>query len=195
MTITCTVGLSACTPAVNASNDDFTGGPIDWTYWSTQHFYESSQGVWSIQVSDENRVHFGNCLYAELILQGTAIVDQDRDGLDDGWEFAHFNSLAARPQEDADDDGETNIAEYLQGTGPLSAPAPFRASVTQWSTNYVRVGWPGNPHRNFEVRGATNVTAPFTVITNLPGTFDSGEWFVPSTNAWQRFFLIRSTLP
>ena len=176
-------------------NDDFTGGPVDWTYWSTQHFYESSQGVWSIQLSDENRVYFGDCLYAELILEGTAIIDQDRDGLDDNWERTHFGSLAARPNEDADDDGETNISEYLQGTDPLSAPAPLMASITQWNTNYVRLGWPGNPHRSFQVLGATNVTAPFTVLTNLPGTFETGEWFVPSTNAWQRFFQLRSTLP
>jgi hypothetical protein len=39
------------------------------------------------------------------------------------------------------------------------------------------------------------MTAPLTVRTNLPGTFDTGEWFVPTTNLWNQFFMIRSSLP
>lgn len=176
-------------------NEDFSGGPFDWTYWSTHHFYESSQGVWSIQISDEHRNTFGNCLYAELILEGVPITDSDRDGLDDAWELANFQNLAAGPSEDADDDGESNIAEFLQGTSPLTAPGPFLASVTQWSPDFLRIGWPANRNRNYQVLGATNVTSPFMVITNLPGSFDSGEWFTPTAPAWNQFFMIRSALP
>ncbi len=176
-------------------NDDFAGGPIDWTYWTTHSFYESSQGIWTIQVSDENRVTFGNVLYTELILRGTTILDQDRDGLDDDWELANFQNLAARAAEDADDDGESNISEYLQGTNPLTAPGPFLASVMQWSTNYLRIGWPANLNRKYEVLGTTNVAAPLTVLTNLPGSFDSGEWFTPVTTIPEQFFMIRSSLP
>lgn len=176
-------------------NDDQSGGPTDWTYWSTHHFYESSQGVWTIQISDENNSTFGNSLATELILRGVPIKDQDRDGLDDDWELAHFGNLAAKPHEDADDDGESNLAEFIQGTNPLSPPEPFPASLNQWSPDYVRLAWPANLNRAYQVFGGTNVTKPFTLLTNLPGTFDTGEWFVASTNFSQRFFLIRSALP
>jgi hypothetical protein len=50
-------------------------------------------------------------------------------------------------------------------------------------------------NREYQVLGGTDVTKPLTVLTNLPGTFDTGEWFTPTTNLWQRFFLIRSALP
>lgn len=176
-------------------NDDQSGGPTDWTYWSTHHFHESSQGVWTIQISDERNVTFGNSLHTELILRGVPIKDQDRDGLDDDWELAYFGNLAARPHEDADDDGESNMAEFIQGTNPLSTPEPFPASISQWSPDYVRVAWPANLNREYQVLGGTDVTKPFTVLTNLPGTFDTGEWFTPSTNFGQSFFLIRSALP
>lgn len=176
-------------------SDDFSGGPVDWTYWSTHHFYESSQGIWSIQVSDENRVTFGNTLYTELILRGVPITDTDRDGLDDSWELTHFEHLAARAAEDADDDGESNLAEYLQGTSPVAPPAPFVASVMPWSPDFMRISWPANLNRRYEVLGATNVASPLTVLTNLPGRFDYGEWFVPATEWPERFFMIRSSLP
>jgi hypothetical protein len=176
-------------------NDDQSGGPTDWTYWSTHHFYESSQGVWTIQISDERNVTFGNSLHTELILHGVPIKDQDRDGLDDDWELAHFGNLAARPHEDADDDGESNLAEFIQGTNPLSTPEPFPASISQWSPDYVRIAWPANVNRDYQVLGGTNLAKPLTVLTNLPGTFDTGEWFAPTTNFWQRYFLIRSALP
>jgi hypothetical protein len=176
-------------------NDDYTAGPADWTYWSTHHFHESSQGVWTIQVSDEHPGGFGNWLHSELILRGVPITDADRDGLDDDWERTHFGSLAPKPHEDADDDGESNLAEYLQGTDPLSAPAPLLVSAGSWSTNYVRLGWPGMPHRNYQVLGSTNVFGPWSPLTNLPGAFDTGEWFVPGTNQFRQFFQIRSVRP
>lgn len=193
VTVTSPAGTRSVLQLVNS---DFSSGPADWTYWSTQFFYESSQGVWTIHVSDElNQSYFGSCLYAELILQGVLIKDQDHDGLDDDWEIAHFQNLAARPDEDADDDGESNMAEYIEGTDPLTPLVPFHADITQWSPDYVRVSWPANLNRNYQVLGSTNVTAPFTVLTNLPGAFDTGEWFAPSTNFWKQFFIIRSALP
>ncbi|MBI1177533.1 S8 family serine peptidase [bacterium] len=177
-------------------SNDYSPGPEDWTYWSTHFFYESSQGVWTIQISDENGPStFGSCLYTELILQGVPIKDQDRDGLDDDWEIAHFQNLAARPYEDADDDGESNMAEYIQGTDPLTPLAPFHADIAQWSPDHVRISWPANLNRTYQVLGSTNATEKFNVMTNLPGTFDTGEWFTPTTNFWNQFFMIRSALP
>ena len=35
-------------------NSNAAPGPVDWTHWSTQHFfYESSAGTWQVEVSDE----------------------------------------------------------------------------------------------------------------------------------------------
>lgn len=50
-------------------------------------------------------------------------VDRDGDGLADGYEFTHaesknLNALGAEPA-DADNDGESDLAEYLADTDPL----------------------------------------------------------------------------
>lgn len=173
-------------------SEDFNGGPIDWTYMTTHHFYESSQGVWTIQVSDENNPPFGRTLYSELILHGVEIVDADRDGLDDNWELTHFQNLAAKSYEDANGDGESNMREYIQGTDPLETVGTFELSISQWKPGWMRVGWPGNPNSRYDVFTTTNATKLMTVTTNLAGRFDSMDWITPSTNSPTEFYQIRS---
>ena len=57
-----------------------------------------------------------------------APVDKDRDGMADEWEAAHGLS-ATDPgdhRNDADDDGYTNLEEYLNGTDPNAATASLQ---------------------------------------------------------------------
>jgi len=173
-------------------SEDFGPGPYDWTYMSTHHFYESSQGVWKIQVSDENTIAFGNAIYSELIIHGVEITDSDHDGLDDGWEMAHFQNLASKPNEDANGDGESNMREYIQGTDPLEGNLPFELTISEWKPGMMRVGWPSAPNHNYDVLANTNVVQLMSVTTNLPGLFDSMDWVTSSTNVGARFLQIRS---
>ncbi|WP_167320865.1 right-handed parallel beta-helix repeat-containing protein [Desulfosudis oleivorans] len=45
-------------------------------------------------------------------------IDTDEDGLSDPWEMTWFGSLESLPADDPDNDGRTNLEEYLQGTNP-----------------------------------------------------------------------------
>lgn len=48
----------------------------------------------------------------------TSTVDTDSDGLPDDWEIDNFGNLDSGPTEDADNDGLTNMQEYLLETDP-----------------------------------------------------------------------------
>lgn len=173
-------------------NKDETGNLLDWTYSTTHHFYESSQGVWSILVSDEKDFPFGNVQYTELIIRGVPVTDQDRDGLDDDWELQHFNTLASQPHEDADFDGESNMREFVTGTDPLSGVEMLQLDASPWSPELLRLDWSRRPGRTYDILGATNVPGVFNVLTNLPTGPGGGEWFVPLTPPNERFFQLRS---
>jgi hypothetical protein len=47
--------------------------------------------------------------------------DEDHDGLPDGWEYAHFGDLSHDGNDDADQDGLSNLEEFYNGTDPRQA--------------------------------------------------------------------------
>ena len=174
------------------SSDD-APGPADWTYVSTHHFYESSAGLWRLEVSDEEMANTGSVQFAALTIFGVAISDTDHDGLDDAWELAHFGSLASGPRDDPDGDGFQNAREQVMGTDPLAADAAFALDLSRLNGLFARLSWPCQTNRSYEISSGTNVAAPFAVMTNLPGNFSEMEWMVPLTNSSLRFFRVRAT--
>jgi subtilisin-like proprotein convertase family protein/subtilisin family serine protease len=170
-------------------NSDTNAGPVDWTYWSTHHFFESSTGNWTAYFSDEFAGNTGSVQSASLTILGTAIYDTDHDGLDDNWEMAHFGSLAYGAKDDPDHDGYSNIREQVMGTDPLT-PAPIAVDFSRWNSALARVSWNSLPGTNYSVLAGTNIGS-LPVAQSFSGTFPETEWFVPYTNAMQ-FFGVRS---
>jgi hypothetical protein len=54
----------------------------------------------------------------------TSVTDVDKDGMTDQWEFDHFGELYWFEDEDFDDDGQTNLEEFLGGTDPTDPTDP-----------------------------------------------------------------------
>jgi len=172
-----------------------SGSLSDWTYWSTHHFFERSQGTWTIQVSDEEAGVTGSVTSVSLILTGVPLVDADGDGLDDNWETARLGSLAFGPLDDPDGDGLNNAREHAIGSHPndLNSPILFALDASVWnpSLRLLRVSWPAAAGRAYELRMTTNPAGAFTTFTNLSGRFPDGEVFVPFGGGPQFFQLRR----
>lgn len=175
---------------LQAANLDDSAGPADWTYYSAQHYYESSAGTWMVSVSDEEPLDTGSVLEADLIIDGVAINDTDHDGLEDGWEMAHFGSLAFGPKDDPDGDGYNNAVEQIAGTDPNVIDPEFRVDLSRWNERLVRVSWPTSTNHTFQLYGAADAAASFNLITNVTGKFPETEWFTPCSNAVDQFFRV-----
>lgn len=171
-------------------NNDTNAGPVDWTYYTTHHFFESSVGTWRVEVSDEAPGKLGNVLYAALTIFGTDLVDSDADGLDDGWEMAKFGTLAYGPKDDPDADGFSNAQEQLMGTHPLVSNFPLQLDISRWNGQLARLSWLGSTNFIYEVKAGSD-PGNLTVLTNIPGRFPVQEWFLPYT-AGQNFFRVRA---
>jgi len=172
---------------------DDAAGPTDWTYYSTHHFYESSAGRWTIEITDEDEKGTGNVLEASLLISGVPIADTDGDGLDDSWEMRHFGSLARGPQEDPDGDGFSNAREQILGTDPSANQVPLQLDLSLWDENRARLSWPSSTDFTYQIRVGTNLTGSWKLLGEVPGQFPETEWFTPRTNLDRQFFTLEST--
>lgn len=61
---------------------------------------------------------------------GTACTDSDNDGMSDSWEIANFGNLSQTNNEDYNNDGYTNLEEFINGTMPVSAASSLVTNLT-----------------------------------------------------------------
>ncbi|MEO5802950.1 MAG: S8 family serine peptidase [Verrucomicrobiota bacterium] len=172
-------------------NGDTSAGPVDWTYYSTHHFYESSAGTWTVSFGDEFAGNFGNVQSVSLEIKGVSITDNDEDGLDDVWELTNFGWLASEPTDDLDKDGNNNAREQILRTNPNAIDVSFRLDLSQLDQTLARLSWPGSEAFNYEVQSGPNV-ALLTPMTNVAGKFPETEWFTPFPSSGAQFFRVRA---
>ena len=94
----------------------------------------------------------------------TSYPDVDFDGMNDAWELLHFGNLLAEPNEDADDDGSTNLQEYTFGFDPnnylSSLDSDSDGLPDGWEIHYFRLG------------GETGLANGGTIIARHDGNAD-----------------------
>lgn len=190
VTLRSPMGTRSVLQAINA---DSSNGPADWTYWTAQHFYESSAGEWRLEVSDERNTTVrvspsrtvaatGSVTFVQILLDGVTLTDADRDGLDDAWEDRELGGRGHGPKDDPDDDGFNNAREQALGTAPRSPNAVFRVELAALKSGYWRLSWPASENHRYTVLGGSRLGLPLGVVTEIAGTWPVAEYVVhPAT--------------
>lgn len=112
-----------------------------------------------------NRVALKN-----VLLQASAAVDSDKDGLLDDWEYGWFGSLEALPDIDDDGDGFDNRTEFAFASSPIDAAS--RPALIPYVRDEGGVRIPGVRFRRFSGSAARWI---LEVSTNL------GTWSADSS--------------
>lgn len=101
-------------------------------------------------------------------------LDQDHDGMDDAWEIANGLDPSRREDsiEDADEDGHTNLQEYLAGTDPQDPNSVMRIETIQKDANNMRIRFTSVSGKRYRVERATDIVDLnwAVVADDLPGT-------------------------
>ena len=93
-----------------------------------------------------------------------SLADTDADGLPDGWELSHFNSLTNGPTDDPDGDGMSNMKEYQTGTRATQSDSHLRiSSFTRGTNGETAVTFPAVAGLSYAVEFSTNLTTWLTV--------------------------------
>lgn len=112
----------------------------------------------SIPISIRDRGHL-----FPVNLSTVAYVDTDEDGLLDSWERRYFGGLSAKPSEDPDNDGASNLAEQRAGTNPVVGGDPLEfVEVAMLPDFRFQVTWSTKPNLRYRLLQSTEVWPPST---------------------------------
>ena len=105
----------------------------------------------------------------------------------------HFGSInptagtKTRPQDDYDDDGLTNLEEWLAGTEPASAASSLK--ITDLSDPVLEFS--ARPYEVYELRGTANFSEWSTVANPSNPTNSTGTFPGLDTGSDLQFFQVR----
>ncbi|HXI50321.1 MAG TPA: hypothetical protein VNH84_02420, partial [Candidatus Saccharimonadales bacterium] len=97
--------------------------------------------------------------------------DTDGDGMDDDWEMAYFGTLDRDGSGDFDQDGASDLAEFLAGTNPANDASILR--VLRLTTGLAQADphqrtvvllWSASPGRTYRVQVKSDANAPWTAV-------------------------------
>ncbi len=142
---------------------------LDWSTWASRAamdatgqniVFESVQS--SLAAGDLNRVP--DMFRAQL----GVMQDSDGDGIPDWWMMKYFGHATAsaadnsRPQDDADGDGFSNLAEYLTGSDPTDPQSCLRLEISSFISDppNLTMTWPAVPGKTYQLQFKTNLNDP-----------------------------------
>lgn len=125
-------------------------------------------------------------------------IDSDADGMPDAWEVLHqLNPETTDCDNDADDDGVSNLGEYLSDSNPRDAGSAMRVTATLLGGNRVRLSWKAVPGRRYELLYANGLEYVFQPLQGggFPRVATSTEEFfedtLPAGTSRPRFYRLR----
>jgi hypothetical protein len=125
------------------------------------------------------------------------MADVDADGIDDRWELQHgLNPNSAADAElDGDNDGVSNLNEFLSGTDPRDGTSALRLVVAGVSSGGVRLAFQTQAGRAYVAEYSDDVSsASWTTLTLVPAAAATGEVVItdatPVTERPTRFYRI-----
>jgi hypothetical protein len=86
--------------------------------------------------------------------------DSDGDFIEDAWEIATFGNLDRDGKGDFDNDGFSDLSEFLAGTDPRNAQSLLRITGLTAEQSDTRIEWPQTTGKNYQVHYKDDLLEP-----------------------------------
>ena len=125
--------------------------------------------------------------------------DVDGDGLPDAWEYGHTATLGTLNGGDADDDGVSDLDEYLADTDPLDADDYLRITDFEAQNSTNTITWPIKTTRLYRLQHATALSTGMSWTTTstpfIPSSGPDVTETVSGVTDAQRFYRVQAKPP
>lgn len=145
-------------------------------------------------------INLGDATFAvqtNTIRPGT---DTDADGIADAFEFQYTDPDTLdlfTATSDRDNDGASDVAEYLANTDPLNANSLLSFTAFSIGSPGYSLTWTSSPARRYHIETGTDLLAPARTLTLdniLPdGITTTRDGVIPAS--LRRFFRVQAFLP
>lgn len=99
-------------------------------------------------------------LASDVFVTRFAPIDTDTDGLEDGWENLNFGGLATTADADSDNDGISNLHEFMAGSDPNNAGSTFTMQMAIDSgSEVITITAPASPGMLYELQFCADLSA------------------------------------
>jgi len=121
--------------------------------------------------------------------------DSDGDGMPDAWEQAHGLIVGVNDAGgDPDQDGMTNLQEYLAGTDPQSAASKLSVAISLASPTAARLQFSASANISYTLQHRTSLsTGAWLNLQSLPSAPSNRTVVITNTPGAMRFY--RVTVP
>ena len=104
-----------------------------------------------------------------------SLADSDGDGLPDAWEMAWFGTLARDGSGDFDNDGMTDLEEYLAGTNPTDASSCLRIDSLDIAGVVARIRFTALAGRTYSILYRDSLgSGTWSKLADVPAQAGSG---------------------
>jgi len=121
------------------------------------------------------------------------IIDSDGDGMADAWETMFFTNSIPVASGDEDEDGMSNIDEYLYGYNPADDTSLFMMKDADVTTSPFTITWASAPFRSYEIQAVEVMSdTNWQTIGTVPGNSSSSIFSdIGSSTSSQRYWRVR----
>ena len=139
--------------------------------------------------------------FVRLVRGGNSTgVDHIGDGISDWWRRQYFGGAGITTNSqscataDSDNDGFTNLQEYLADTNPLNATSRLAMVSILASSNNIQLTWTGGSNAWQYLESSTNLAAGqwSDILTNIPPTSMTNAVLWTGAASSNQFFRIRA---
>jgi parallel beta-helix repeat protein len=109
------------------------------------------------------------------------LPDSDRDGLPDSWETTF---KVTDPALDQDNDGLSNLAEYMSGTSPTDPGSVLRIQSIQYTGSGLALSWSSIGGVRYRILSSDKLPKFTELVRPAADEIDPGPYGLPSKNTY-----------
>ena len=133
-------------------------------------FADPGQTLTTVSTADRGRLE-------RIDLYVSVPIVIDANGLPVDWELLYFGRTGIDAAADADNDGMSNLAEYLAGTDPTDPDSALAFTEATLISGGIRLGWPTTGNQTYIVQRSVDLSQGFVdVATGVVSTPPLTSW-------------------